>query len=513
MSSCYNKVGDKMNSKLRKISVFGICLTFFALFAFITYLTPLAGDDWGYAINGLKNNPLISAYNFYFTWSGRFFSELWGFIVAPNKWLWNILNPLLFTGIIYFMYRIISPKKNPISTLLLIIFLVLSVKDFVRMETYTWIMGTTYVVPLFLFLLYTYLLKLMVFDGDKNILIYIGSCLINIYIPLCMENIAVGLILANLLVLIYVYFTNKNDLKKFSLFLAISIVGFVILRMSPGATYRLQNEHAAWLEMNIFEQISANWNTFLTYTFLDNKYLICILSLVLIGFTYANNYKYKKYPKASFILIGVFILGFLQSIAANIYSKLPLQFLRYLFDITLPETTIVITLLFLGYIFSIIWVLSTMMDDYKKWTCIFLVLVGGTCNIAMLLSPIFGPRSSIYTIFILSLVASYLYEELMNNRLLNKIVFIALVILNLIWSKNYISKYKLVDSIQKERLQKIEYYQDHPEEREAWLPRMPIMSVHSADIEEWDIYHQDVFKEYYGLNPEMKVIFFWKENY
>ncbi|MPN20657.1 hypothetical protein SDC9_168036 [bioreactor metagenome] len=42
---------------------------------------------------------------------------------------------------------------------------------------------------------------------------------------------------------------------------------------------------------------------------------------------------------------------------------------------------------------------------------------------------------------------------------------------------------------------------------------MPIMSVHSADVEDWDTYHQQVFKEYYELNPKMKVIFYWKEKY
>ena len=71
----------------------------FCFFAVITYLTPLAGDDWGYALNGMKGTPFSTAVEFYFSWSGRFFSELWGFLVAPNKWLWNILNPAFFTVI------------------------------------------------------------------------------------------------------------------------------------------------------------------------------------------------------------------------------------------------------------------------------------------------------------------------------------------------------------------------------------------------------------------------------
>ena len=74
------------------------------LFFYITFKTPLAGDDWGYALNGMKGNPIEMTMSFYQTWSGRIFSELWGFVVAPNKWLWNVINPILFTLIFICLY-------------------------------------------------------------------------------------------------------------------------------------------------------------------------------------------------------------------------------------------------------------------------------------------------------------------------------------------------------------------------------------------------------------------------
>lgn len=502
-----------MNSKYRKLSILGICIAFFLLFAYITYLTPLAGDDWGYALNGLKGNPFVTAYEFYFSWSGRFFSELWGFLVAPNKWLWNILNPALFTGIIFIIYKFIRPKRNPVAVLLLTIFLVLSVKDNVRMETYTWIMGTTYIVPLFLFLLYMYLLKLIIFDDNKNMFVYIGCCLINLYIPLCMENIAAGLMLANVLILIYLWFTNKKYIKRYSLFLILSIIGFIVLRMSPGSTYRLQNDNSAWLAMNIFEQIGSNWNNFLTYTFLNNKYLICFLSLVLMIFTYVNRYKYGKRKNLPYLFMFIFFLGFVQSIASMVYSKVPLSFLQYLFDLNITGTAFVVTILFIAYIIAMIWVVCTMLDDYKKWTCLFIIFVGGTCNIAMLLSPIFGPRSCVYTIFLFITLTAFIYEEMMQDSNANRITAVILILLCLVWTKSYISKYRLVHSIQKERLAQIEYYKDHPEVKTAYIVRMPIMSIHSADIEEGDTYHQQVFKEYFELDPDLELIFYWKEQY
>ena len=65
-----------MNS-IRKTSRYlwiAVAVALFVLFWMISVKTPLAGDDWGYALNGMNNNPLAMAWEFYFTWSGRFFS-------------------------------------------------------------------------------------------------------------------------------------------------------------------------------------------------------------------------------------------------------------------------------------------------------------------------------------------------------------------------------------------------------------------------------------------------------
>ena len=45
-------------------------LFIFVLFYYMTVRTPLAGDDWGYAVNGMSGNPFVKAWEFYFSWSG-----------------------------------------------------------------------------------------------------------------------------------------------------------------------------------------------------------------------------------------------------------------------------------------------------------------------------------------------------------------------------------------------------------------------------------------------------------
>jgi len=69
----------------------------------------------------------------------------------------------------------------------------------------------------------------------------------------------------------------------------------------------------------------------------------------------------------------------------------------------------------------------------------------------------------------------------------------------------------LVHQVQQDRLSKIAYYVDHPEVKDVWLPRMPIFTVHSADIEPEDTYHMDVFKQYYGLSSDCTIHFYWEE--
>ena len=91
----------------------------FLFFALISHWTPVSGDDWVYAVGGMWNNPFTQAFHMYQTWSGRYLSELWGFLVAPHKNLWNLLNPLFFTLIFVLLVQLTGGKNHIISTAVL----------------------------------------------------------------------------------------------------------------------------------------------------------------------------------------------------------------------------------------------------------------------------------------------------------------------------------------------------------------------------------------------------------
>lgn len=474
----------------------------FSLFAYITYLTPLAGDDWGYAVTGRENNPFVAAFEFYFAWSGRFFSELWGFVVAPNKWLWNILNPLMFAGIFLLIINLFDKHKILFSTI--VAGLILSVQNTLRIETYTWIMGSTYVVPLFLMLIYINIIKKVIYSKKSlNNKLLIFSVLLNFYITLCMENIAGVLVLFNILIMIYSFQRRKELLKPFGLILAVSIIGILILRMSPGARYRLENDNVEFNSLSLFEKIGVNYLTFLDLTFVKNVYLFFTLSASLTLFN-IKNYSNKK----DLIFILYYFLGMFIALSGLIYSKLNLNFLKVFFDVYYSRSCIIfLSFYYLFYIIGIFISLSNL-DEKEYLESITYLMLAGSSNLVMMISPIFGARSSLYTVyFIILLIGSIIAKMPINKKEYFIVVVLYLALIGL-KTREYLYKYRLVNYYMQIRNMQIEYYVNNPNEKEAWLIKMPKYYIHSADIEQWDTYHLETFKEYYGINPKMKVIFY-----
>lgn len=498
----------------KKISIIVGAIVVCGLFAYISYLTPLAGDDWGYAVNGLKGNPFVTAFEFYFSWSGRFFSELWGFIVAPNKWLWNILNPLIVTSIFVLMMKIIDIKRNSIVIVSSVIFLILSIKDQVRMETYTWIMGTgNYMVPLLLLLIVLYMYKKLLIDCKISTIYYIVISLCSFVACLMMESVAGTLLILNSIVLTYFFLCKRKKYKPYLMITLVTIIGFMILRLSPGAASRALGEHQAWFNLNLIEQIATNWPNLIKYTLLDNKYLVLFLNASLLVYVGFNLYPRHKNKVELGILSAVFIVGAFQSLSAYLYSVVQWEWLQLFFDYSYLFAALMLSALFVVMIIAIVYVLMSFEDGMDRLKSVTIFIVAALTNGAMMISPIFASRNSLFTIFLLMIVVGIVINELHLCSKVKLATIVVLLVLNAFFVKTYITKYRLVASVDKERMAQIEYYKDHPEIKEAWITRMPIMSIHSADVEEWDTNHMDSFRAYYGLSPKVKVIFAFKEKY
>jgi len=138
------------------------------------------------------------------------------------------------------------------------------------------------------------------------------------------------------------------------------------------------------------------------------------------------------------------------------------------------------------------------------------VLLAGISNGVMMLSPIFGYRSSLYTVYYLIVTCAIIYSSL-DQKVFSKLLILPLLVLCFSTSKQLLYKYNLVQSVHNIRLSQIQYYLDNPDIKDIWLIRYPIFTIHGGDIEADDTYHMEVFKEFYGLADDTTLNFYFPE--
>ncbi len=456
----------------------------FLFFALITHWTPVSGDDWVYAVGGMWNNPFSRTLVMYQTWSGRVLSELWGFLVAPHKSLWNVLNPLFFTLIFVLLVLLSSDSEHRILTGVFAFFLMLGVGNRLRMQTYTWIMGTTYVIPLLLFLLQLYLLRGALEEETIPKWKTAVLCLLNLCIPLYMENAAALMVGADILVLLYCIFKRKQKARNaVLLFLVFALVGTGIILFSPGASARLTNDNAEFNALSLFEKIAQNWPYFLEHTFTESGTVT--KAFVVMSIVFALRYR-SEHP----LLLGLLAAG-----AAVCLFDQGWGYLIYL-------------ALFLSA------VIACETNEATKWYLVYLILCALGADAVMLVSPIFDSRSSLYTVYLILLAALVLFQNVpLKPQPLKVMLFAAGTAGCICFMARYYDIYHMVHLINIRRNQEIEYYRLRPDAGDAWLIAYPDESIHSANVQEGDDTHMYYFKEYYYLSQDLHLVFYYLDEY
>ena len=435
------------------------CLLLGTLFVFcyfwtISNLTPLAGDDWGYALNGMSGNPFVTLLDFYQSWSGRLVAEFWGLVVAPRKELWNVLNAFLFSGIYFLLMKIGNCGKKT-GAVGLLLFLIFSVSEYLRMETYTWIMGTTYVIPLFMSLLIFAMIEKNVFDAAGMPLWKTGFVsVISLFIGVSMENIAAMMIVAYVLILGYTFVCYRAFRKDFLVPLLCSISGFLIMRLSPGSTFRTLRDHSQWLELSLFEKIEGQLSNFFRYTFIENKYLIFILGLIcLLALVMKGKDWILKHKSVSTVLFISQCTAVFFSCANVLASRI------HMLSALVNPASLVVRIWWIVYVVLTFVTLFYLIEQHhQRMKAFFLLMMGGGCNLIMLYSPIFGSRSSLYFVFFLFGIILILYSQLETETdwldWAVTVVFCGLVFMR---ASNWMIKYQQVHEIQIIREAEIKY--------------------------------------------------------
>lgn len=484
--------------------IFG-ALFIFVLFFYMTKSISLYGDDWCYYTNTTAN-PFQAAVDYYFLWSGRFFSELWTYICVRYKQVYEWLNPIMFTTIFLLTIYISKSKKKLVSTFALIA-LILTVKDEIRTQTYSWITGSVYTVALFFLIILVAVYYYIIRENKKSWILNSLTIICNVYICLAIENAAVIVLALNLIVLIYCYFKDKHKMQLFISLFVISIISFFIMRSSPGSTFRLARDHQDWINMNLFEQMIFNLPNFLSMTFIDPRVAIITFIIVCIVLLFQKE-KSKKVLLAVSFIVSLYFVIIVGNFAAERFS---ISILKIIFDFRNSQFSLIwITLYFIVLITTFFIIFYRTLDRKNFEDSSLFLLLAGIGNASMLLSPVYGHRSTLYMLFFMFIIILKLLNEIeMNRVIICGLCFMACGVI--IYKVNqYQFKYNLAVAVEKEREIEIDYYRDNPEILDIYITAMPEYIVHSANIYPDDEVHASAFKAYYGLNPEATIYMAYK---
>ncbi len=462
-------------------------LIIFIIFLIITTLTPIAGDDWGNYLEGTLGirHMIGQAIGMYFDWEGRFISRLLINFLTYYKVLWNIINSLLITSIIYLIVQITNSKSKK-QSLLFAILIVLLMNIHTFGQVVTWLAGNItylFVIPLLLFY-FNYILH----HQNNNKKTIIALTFLNIIMTMFVEHMAVILVTGNILILLSRYIKTKKIDKEILIYTIASTLGLITMLFSPGSRKRSLTENITFNELNIIEKILYNVPNFIYYTFTVNYTLSIIMTL-------GNYYLVKRQIKNKKLRL----LSYLYLLIFPIINSLIYLYSSLLNKDIIVHNNIIVILYFISYILIDLLLVykATKKDKINK--TLFFYLLGYGANVIMTVSPTWGYRTSFATYIFLSISYLLIINRYMKETKIINFLATTICILSSIF---YITLYTSA------RLQLIENNKNIKEQLEEDKDVIEIIKYPnfvSCNINPENDYHLQKFKLYYEI-PEDKEV-------
>ena len=476
----------KMKSK--KINI--IYGAIFLFFVFLFFLSPISGDDWGNYLVGKTGiyHSFGNALGMYFSWEGRIISRVFINLLTYHKVIWNFLNSFIIVGIIYYIGKIIRPK-NKIYVLLSSLFLFLFMNLYTFSQVIVWLAGNiTYLFVILLLLFYFYwMFEKKDFSWKQIILL----SFLNFISTMFVEHMAILLILSNLFFLSLSFYQNKKIDRRILLFLICSIVGTLLMFLSPGTRLRNGMENIEFNQLSFFGKIFYNLPNFIFFTYISNYSLF--LLMIPTGILLSKNIIRNKVLR---ILHYLFLLFPILTSISSIFSFLSISILG---EFSNPNS-IFNTVYYILYSIDFVILFFFYTKEKKNIKAIFFLLLGFFSNGIMMLSPTWGYRTGFATylfmgVSFIMVLDSYLSNKKFYNYFffsLNSFMMIFFLVLYFSVHCQYLDNYKRIQEGIKNHSKQIEIV-EYP-------------SFVNCNINPTNEYHLMKFKEYYGIQEDVQII-------
>lgn len=288
-------------NKIKKISsktwIKIILVSIFLMMLVLNILTPLIADDYSYSfIHGttqrVKNilDVFVSQADHYMTWGGRSIAHGIAqiFLMFP-KIIFSICNSIVYTLVIYLIYKNTIDKKDKPLLMILIHFLLYFCLP-VFGQNCIWLIGScNYLWTTMFILLFVLLFRK---ERKDNIINIILMFILGLIAGWSNENSSFALIVITVLLMIPF---KKINIKKWKISGLLGVItGFVVMILAPGNFVRKENftEDPSFI-MRII-------NRGIQYSETLVKYMLPLIILAVILIT-IHIYKKKKINKYSFV--------------------------------------------------------------------------------------------------------------------------------------------------------------------------------------------------------------------
>lgn len=419
-----------------------IAIIIFIFFFIILSLTPINGDDWGNYIIGMRGPRgwIGNAIGMYFDWEGRFISRILINMLTINKWLWNIINAGFLATLFLLVVKMIGHKKTTFVYIAFILSVLLIGKETFT-QTYLWIAGNiTYFFPLVLSVLYFYLIKCYL-DGIINSKYIYGIWIVlNVIIPMFVETMGVVIIITNVIMLLYTSIKAKKINRLFLSSLLISVISFLSMILSPGTKARIMYESSNFIDMSLLDKIVMNIPNFIMYTIARND---IILALIPIAFVYLvwKNIKNKSIRFLSIIFNVIPYLAILLNLVnlptlSNTNIAMVIKNLNFLYDMN-------IVMMVYWFIYLLLFFVLISIHFKNNYKVIFILAIGLISNGVMLISPIWGARTALFTTYMLLFTIMFVFNEfegkIKGERLIKIMGTVSIVIISCMYIVLYMN--------------------------------------------------------------------------
>ena len=460
----------------------------FTLFLLISMLAPISGDDFGNYIstNGNILDAIKLAMSYYNTLEGRFIGRIIIMFTTYHKIIWNIITPIIFILLAHSSSKLL--KKESSIIILLLGLLLLNTDMF--SQSYTWLAGSiTYLYPTSLTIFYF----TTIYNKHNNYKTYdyIAIITLSIIIPMFVENIAAIFVLGNIILLIYTSIKEKKLNILYLITTIISSIFLLIMIKSPGSSLRSLTENIEFNNLDLISKIIFNLKNFNNYVFFKNTIMIIITIIPIIYYLIKNNHK--------IISILISIIPTL-SIINNIYYMLPMKF-SFLQNLNIINTnnnlyTIYWIIYLILFVLSINYIIKS---QKEKLFIYFMLLLGLSSSMIMLILPTWGDRITLYCVLTLAIIGVILIDKITKDNInitkYIKPIYIAATIYLLVCfiSLNKINNYR--ENYIKEQL--------NNNKNEVEIIRNPIMYIWNNNPQ--SEYFIRTYKNYMNIPKEKEI--------